>query len=149
MADENMISNIISAAPEGAPWMSIEFFPPKTETGIRNLFEALAHLKEYGPKFVDFTWGAGGSTSDLTFDLCLRAKTEFNVTPNMHLTCTNMEMSKIDVALERCKSNNIVNIFALRGDAPAGQGMLLLIQFSTSPPLQTSLILFASSILPS
>ena len=40
---------------------------------------------------------------------------------NMHLTCTNMEKSKIDTALEGCAKAGIVNILALRGDPPAGQ----------------------------
>ena len=33
---------------------------------------------------------------------------------NMHLTCTNMEKEKIDVALAGCKENHICNIVALR-----------------------------------
>ena len=47
----------------------------------------------------------GGSTSDLTLDLCRRAKSELNLNPNMHLTCTNMEKEKIDAALVGCKAS--------------------------------------------
>lgn len=35
--------------------------------------------------------------------------------PNMHLTCTNMESSKITEALEGAKAAGIHNICALRG----------------------------------
>jgi Methylenetetrahydrofolate reductase len=47
----------------------------------------------------------GGSTSDLTLDLCRRAKEELHLNPNMHLTCTNMELEKVVAALEGCKSS--------------------------------------------
>jgi methylenetetrahydrofolate reductase (NADPH) len=40
--------------------------------------------------FVDFTWGAGGTTAELTFDLTVDAKRRHGLLPNMHLTCTNM-----------------------------------------------------------
>ena len=40
---------------------------------------------------------------------------------NMHLTCTNIEASKVDEALSTAMANGIRNIVALRGDAPAGQ----------------------------
>lgn len=45
---------------------------------------------------------------------------EIGMEPNMHLTCTNMEVAKIDVALAGCKKNGIRNIVALRGDPPLG-----------------------------
>lgn len=38
------------------------------------------------PLYADVTWGAGGSTSDLTLDMCVKMKTEYGMVPNMHLT---------------------------------------------------------------
>eukprot|EP01031_Cornospumella_fuschlensis_P030335 gene30335-36656_t len=67
-------------------WLSFEFFPPKTEAGVASLRKVIAELKGFNPAFVDFTWGAGGSTSTLTFDLCKEAKEVFGLNPNMHLT---------------------------------------------------------------
>lgn len=66
------------------------------------------------------TWGAGGSTSDLTLNLCKQIK-EMGIVPNLHLTCTNMESTKIDNAIKGCLEAGIINILALRGDPPAGQ----------------------------
>jgi methylenetetrahydrofolate reductase (NADPH) len=117
------------------PWVSIEFFPPKTDAGVRSLFTAVNTLSSFNPVFADFTWGAGGSTSDLTVDLCVRTKLEVGATANMHLTCTNMESQKIDSALEKLKTAGITNVFALRGDAPAGQGEIELQYEMTSPPV--------------
>jgi len=102
------------------PFVSIEFFPPKSAEGIDLLYAVLDKLKVFDPLFADVTWGAGGSTSDLTLDLCKGIKAR-GVLPNMHLTCTNMETAKIDAALAGCKAAGIKNILALRGDPPAGQ----------------------------
>ena len=65
--------------------------------------DRLGRMKAMKPLFVDFTWGAGGSTADLTVELTLRAKNEYGLVPNMHLTCTNMPVHKLDDALKRCK----------------------------------------------
>ena len=54
------------------------------------------------------TWGAGGSTSELTMDLCCKMKKEKNVVPNMHLTCTNVVGDKISKALQiEAKENGV------------------------------------------
>ena len=45
-------------------------------------------MAEANPLYVDFTWGAGGSTSDLTLELAVQAKKRYGLEPNMHLTCT-------------------------------------------------------------
>ena len=44
-------------------FVSIEFFPPKTDAGVQTLFKHLETLKKVNPLFADVTWGAGGSTS--------------------------------------------------------------------------------------
>ena len=49
------------------------------------------------------TWGAGGSTSQLTVDICATAQTVYGLETCMHLTCTNMPREKIDVALTEAK----------------------------------------------
>lgn len=107
---------------KGSTWVSFEFFPPKTPAGVETLFQNITKLKEYNPLFADFTWGAGGSTSDLTMDLCQRALKETRLNPNMHLTCTGLDSKHLDDILDRCHAGGIQNILALRGDPPQGQG---------------------------
>lgn len=107
---------------KGATWISFEFFPPKTTDGVETLFQNIKKLKSYNPLFVDFTWGAGGSTSDLTMDLCTRALKESHLNPNMHLTCTGLDLKHLDDILDKCHASGIQNILALRGDPPQGQG---------------------------
>jgi len=77
------------------------------------------------PLFTDMTWGAGGSTAELTMDLCKHSR-EAGHTSNMHLTCTNMEKDgdpkkAVHDALQQAFDSGIRNIVALRGDPPAGQ----------------------------
>lgn len=100
---------------------SFEFFPPKTEEGVENLFERMDRMVAHNPTFCDITWGAGGSTADLTLDIANRMQNMVCVETMMHLTCTNMPVEKIDHALDTIKSNGIQNVLALRGDPPHGQ----------------------------
>ncbi|KAK8955911.1 hypothetical protein KSP40_PGU002246 [Platanthera guangdongensis] len=100
---------------------SFEFFPPKTEEGVENLFERMDRMVAHNPTFCDITWGAGGSTADVTLDIANRMQNMISVETMMHLTCTNMPVEKIDHALDTIKANGIQNVLALRGDPPHGQ----------------------------
>lgn len=81
----------------------------------------MGRMKEStSPLFTDITWGAGGSTADLSLDLALHMHNNGHVA-NMHLTCTNMDESIIRDALQKCLDGGIRNIVALRGDPPEGQ----------------------------
>lgn len=101
-------------------FFSFEYFPPKTAEGVENLKKRIVRMKNLNPMFVDFTWGAGGSTSDLSLDLTACAKNELGCVANMHLTCTNQTSSLADDALAKCKAVGVRNICALRGYPPRG-----------------------------
>ncbi|XP_011074036.1 probable methylenetetrahydrofolate reductase [Sesamum indicum] len=110
-----------TAANDNRVVFSFEFFPPKTEDGVDNLFERMERMVAHNPTFCDITWGAGGSTADLTLEIANRMQNMVCVETMMHLTCTNMPIEKIDHALVTIKSNGIQNVLALRGDPPHGQ----------------------------
>jgi methylenetetrahydrofolate reductase (NADPH) len=115
-------------AEEGKVVFSFEFFPPKTDDGVDNLFERMDRMVSHNPAFCDITWGAGGSTADLTLDIANRMQNIICVESMMHLTCTNMPVDKIDHALSTIKSNGLQNVLALRGDPPHGQDKFVQIQ---------------------
>ena len=71
-----------------------------------------------GPAFVDITWGAGGSLSQLTCEMVHFAQTTYGLETCMHLTCTDMEIEKVDNALKEAYKAGCSNILALRGDPP-------------------------------
>ncbi|XP_057781206.1 methylenetetrahydrofolate reductase (NADH) 2-like [Salvia miltiorrhiza] len=106
---------------ESGVMFSFEFFPPKTEDGVDNLFDRIERMAAHGPAFCDITWGAGGSTADLSLEIANRMQNMVCVETMMHLTCTNMPLHSIDHALSTIHSNGIQNVLALRGDPPHGQ----------------------------
>jgi methylenetetrahydrofolate reductase (NADPH) len=99
---------------------SFEFFPPKTPAGVEALFATIADLRELAPSFVSVTYGAGGSTRDLTIDLVTRIKRETGIEAMAHLTCVGHGRDEIRATLTRLAEGGIENIMALRGDPPKG-----------------------------
>ena len=102
---------------ETTSW-SFEFFPPKTTKGAESLFRATERLEALQPNFVSVTYGAGGSTRDLTHDLVVRIKTTTGLEPIPHLTCVQHEEPEIREILERYAQAGVGNIMALGGDPP-------------------------------
>lgn len=86
--------------------------------GVQNLYARIDRMAQYKPLFIDVTWGAGGSTSDLTTDICLNAHRYVHLDVQMHLTCTNMPIEKFKNALALLKDNGMRNVLALRGGPP-------------------------------
>jgi methylenetetrahydrofolate reductase (NADPH) len=109
------------AAAPNDPFFSFEYFPPKTEEGVYNLFTRMDRMCSANPLWVDVTWGAGGSSSETTLALCENALECVGVDVLMHLTCTNTTEVSLREVLDRCKSKGLCNILALRGDPPANQ----------------------------
>eukprot|EP00425_Heterocapsa_triquetra_P030950 CAMPEP_0195099718 /NCGR_PEP_ID=MMETSP0448-20130528/59178_1 /TAXON_ID=66468 /ORGANISM="Heterocapsa triquestra, Strain CCMP 448" /LENGTH=64 /DNA_ID=CAMNT_0040134675 /DNA_START=14 /DNA_END=204 /DNA_ORIENTATION=+ len=62
-ADDKKISDLVATTKPG--WFSFEYFPPRTDEGVQNLRNRIVRMKGLNPMFMDFTWGAGGSTSEL------------------------------------------------------------------------------------
>lgn len=101
--------------------LSIEVFPPKTAAGDEALFETLKRAARWDPAFVSCTYGAGGSTSKRTIDLCAAIQDDFNLTATAHFTCVNSTREELLEWLEEATSRGIQNIMALRGDPPSGE----------------------------
>ena len=80
------ISEIYANA--GAPILSYEFFPPKTDAGYRSLFRTIEDLKKLSPGFVSVTMGAGGTTREKTVDLTIEIAKEIGLVSMFHLPCT-------------------------------------------------------------
>ena len=103
------------------PSFSFEFFPPKTAQASEKLFETIKELEAHHPSFVSITYGAGGSTRQLTHDLVLRVKNTTSLNPVPHLTCVCHSEEDIADILTRYASEGVANILALRGDPPRDQ----------------------------
>ena len=104
----------------GSPTFSFEFFPPKTPEAAETLYQTIRELEAYMPHFVSVTYGAGGSTRELTHDLVERIQTTTKLDPIPHLTCVCHKEEEIDAILTRYAKTCIGNILALGGDPPRG-----------------------------
>lgn len=97
---------------------SFEFFPPKGEDGAQKLFDHIVKLEALGPSFVSVTYGAGGSTRQLTRDLVHRVRGQTGIKTVPHLTCVNHSEVEIRDIVEGYAKRGIQSILALRGDPP-------------------------------
>jgi len=102
------------------PSISFEFFPPKTEKASEQLYGVIEELAALQPSFVSVTYGAGGSTRDLTHSLVLRILNETSIPAVPHLTCVQHTKTEIRDILKKYEQAGVRNILALRGDPPLG-----------------------------
>jgi methylenetetrahydrofolate reductase (NADPH) len=98
---------------------SFEFFPPKTEKLANRLYETLRSLERLNPSFVSVTYGAGGSSRELTHDLVTKIQQTTQLTAIPHLTCVCHREDEVHEILERYAAAGVSNILALGGDLPA------------------------------
>ncbi len=97
---------------------SFEFFPPRTPAEAEQLFENISQLEGLKPSFVSVTYGAGGSTRELTHSLVVRIKATTSIETVPHLTCVSHSEGEIAAILERYADAGVSNILALGGDPP-------------------------------
>ena len=100
---------------------SCEFFPPKTEEGMSQLFQTAREMKDLKPGYISVTYGAGGGTRDKTLEIVSRIKHEIGIESMAHLTCVGHSKQEIKTILDQIKSQGIENVIALRGDPPKDQ----------------------------
>ena len=108
-----LIDKVHGLLDEEQPFYSFEYFPPKTPAGVANLYDRIERMSKLAPAFLDITWGAGGSTAELTFDIATTLQNLVGIETQMHLTCTNMTRERL---LDQTREQGIQNIVALRGD---------------------------------
>jgi methylenetetrahydrofolate reductase (NADH) len=99
---------------------SMEVFPPKTDSGMENLREALKHFYSFKPDFISCTYGAGGSNAGRNVEVCGVINEDGFTEVLTHFTCIGNTKEKITNELKQYRSMGIENILAMRGDLPAG-----------------------------
>lgn len=86
------------------------------------MWETVRRLAPLKPEFVSVTYGAGGSTRELTHGIVKRLNEEAGLEAAAHLTCVGASRAEIDEVARSYWADGIRRIVALRGDPPAGSG---------------------------
>lgn len=101
------------------PVYSLEVFPPKKDTDITAIYDALDQFKELHPTFISVTYGAGGTTSENTFAIASYIQNQCGIEALTHLTCAAIpDKLFLTNFLTNLYRNGIRNILGLRGDQP-------------------------------
>ncbi|SFA85273.1 5,10-methylenetetrahydrofolate reductase (NAD(P)) [Poseidonocella pacifica] len=104
------------------PTVSFEFFPPKDLQGSFRLWDTVQVLAPLGPRFVSVTYGAGGTTRDLTRDAVSTLHHHSGLNVAAHLTCVNASREETLEIARTYAAAGVTEIVALRGDPPKGSG---------------------------
>lgn len=102
------------------PKFSFEFYPPKTPEAVGKLQTTQTELAKLNPDFFSVTFGAGGSTRDMTFETVMDIKTKTGIEAAPHISCIGSQSDEIKAILDKYIDNGIKRTVALRGDLPSG-----------------------------
>ncbi|WP_114966693.1 methylenetetrahydrofolate reductase [NAD(P)H] [Alkalilacustris brevis] len=104
------------------PRVSFEFFPPKSLEASFRLWDTVRMLAPLKPRFVSVTYGAGGTTRQLTHEAVTTIGAQYGLNVAAHLTCVNASRAEtLEIADSYAKAG-VSEIVALRGDPPKGAG---------------------------
>ncbi|MBR9842344.1 MAG: methylenetetrahydrofolate reductase [NAD(P)H] [Rhodobacteraceae bacterium] len=103
-----------------APNISLEFFPPQNLEASFRLWDTVQTLAPLDPRFVSVTYGAGGTTRDLTRDAVATLHKSSGLNVAAHLTCVNATREETLRIANDFAEAGVSEIVALRGDPPKG-----------------------------
>ena len=102
------------------PDISFEFFPPRNIEATFRLWDTVQALSPLGPRFVSVTYGAGGTTRELTRDVVATLHKNSGLKVAAHLTCVDATREETLAIARQFKEAGVNDIVALRGDPPKG-----------------------------
>lgn len=103
-----------------APRLSFEFFPPKSLDASFRLWQTVHALAPLAPDFVSVTYGAGGTTRQLTHEAVTTIGAHTGLTVAAHLTCVEATRAETLAIVDDYARAGVTEIVALRGDPPQG-----------------------------
>lgn len=104
------------------PEISLEFFPPQNLEASFRLWDTMQTLAPLDPRFVSVTYGAGGTTRELTHEAVTTLHKNSGLKVAAHLTCVSATKAETLAIADEYAAAGITDIVALRGDPPKGTG---------------------------
>ena len=98
--------------------ISFEFFPPKTEKGLKPFESVTAELAALQPDFMTITYGAGGSTRDKTLSIAADMVERTGIPIAAHLTFIGTPKDELRLITDELWNSGVRHLIALRGDMP-------------------------------
>lgn len=102
------------------PEVSFEFFPPQNLEASFRLWDTVNVLAPMNPRFVSVTYGAGGTTRDLTRDAVATLHKTSGLNVAAHLTCVDASKEETLAIARDFADAGVSELVALRGDPPKG-----------------------------
>ena len=102
------------------PAVSFEFFPPQSLEASFRLWDTVQVLAPLAPRFVSVTYGAGGTTRELTRDAVATLHKASGLNVAAHLTCVDASRAETLAIADSFAAAGVSEIVALRGDPPKG-----------------------------
>ena len=102
------------------PRVSFEFFPPQNIEAAFRLSDTVRELAPLDPSFVSVTYGAGGTTRELTHDAVATIHKRYGLNVAAHLTCVDASRAETLAIAETYAGIGVRELVALRGDPPKG-----------------------------
>ena len=102
--------------------ISYEFFPPRSLDASFRLWDTLGALQHTDPDFVSVTYGAGGTTRQLTHEAVETISARTNLLVAAHLTCVDASREETLAIAHRYADAGVNHLVALRGDPPKDAG---------------------------
>ncbi len=106
--------------PNTTPAVSFEFFPPRNMDQSFRLSETARALAPLAPDFVSVTYGAGGTTRQLTHEAVTALASHYGLNVAAHLTCVDATREETLQIVADYAAAGVNEVVALRGDAPQG-----------------------------
>ncbi|MBI1493360.1 methylenetetrahydrofolate reductase [Halocynthiibacter styelae] len=100
------------------PNISFEFFPPKSLAASFRLWDTVQALAPLAPGFVSVTYGAGGTTRQLTHEAVTTIGKSTGLNVAAHLTCVDASRDETLEIAQTYAAAGVKEIVALRGDTP-------------------------------
>lgn len=103
-----------------SPRVSFEVFPPRNVDAAFNLWDTAQTLAPLSPRFFSVTYGAGGTTRDLSHDAAHVLRRTSGLPVAAHLTCVGASKAETLEVADKFAAIGITDIVALRGDPQNG-----------------------------